>query len=33
VKYILMLLESLKNGGVKPPEDLKQVYELYEEII
>ena len=33
VKYILMLLESLKNGGVKPPDDLKQVYDLYEEII
>src|SRR5260370_1009711 len=33
VKYILMLLESLKNGGVKPPEDLRQVYDLYEEII
>ena len=33
VKYILMLLESLKQGGVKPPEDLKQVYELYSEII
>jgi MerR family transcriptional regulator, heat shock protein HspR len=33
VKYILMLLESLKKGGVKPPEDLKQVYDLYEEII
>src|SRR6266702_4338391 len=33
VKYILMLLESLKTGGVKPPDDLKQVYDLYEEII
>jgi DNA-binding transcriptional MerR regulator len=33
VKYILMLLESLKQGGVKPPEDLTQVYELYSEII
>ncbi len=33
VKYILMLLESLKHGGVKPPDDLKHVYELYEEII
>ena len=33
VKYILMLLESLKKGGVKPPDDLKHVYELYEEII
>ena len=33
VKYILMLLESLKSGGVKPPDDLKQVYDLYEEII
>ena len=33
VKYILMLLEALKKGGVKPPEDLKQVYDLYEEII
>jgi len=28
-----MLLESLKRGGVKPPDDLKQVYDLYEEII
>jgi len=27
------LLESLKRGGVKPPDDLKQVYDLYEEII
>jgi len=33
VKYILMLLESLKRGGVKPPDDLRQVYDLYEEII
>jgi MerR family transcriptional regulator/heat shock protein HspR len=33
VKYILMLLESLKRGGIKPPDDLKQVYDLYEEII
>ena len=33
VKYILMLLESLKRGGVKPPDELRQVYELYEEII
>src|SRR5439155_421493 len=33
VKYILMLLESLKRGSVKPPDDLKQVYDLYEEII
>jgi MerR family transcriptional regulator, heat shock protein HspR len=33
VKYILMLLESLKHGGVKPPDDLKHVYDLYEEII
>ena len=33
VKYILMLLEALKGGGVKPPEDLRQVYDLYEEII
>ncbi|HEV2012835.1 MAG TPA: MerR family transcriptional regulator [Candidatus Dormibacteraeota bacterium] len=33
VKYILMLLESLKKGGVKPPDDLKLVYDLYEEII
>ncbi|HXN58290.1 MAG TPA: MerR family transcriptional regulator [Candidatus Angelobacter sp.] len=33
VKYILMLLESLKRGGIKPPDDLKHVYDLYEEII
>jgi len=33
VKYILMLLEALKNGGIKPPDDLRQVYDLYEEII
>jgi hypothetical protein len=33
VKYILMLLESLKRGGVKPPDELRQVYDLYEEII
>ena len=33
VKYILMLLESLKRGSVKPPDDLKHVYDLYEEII
>ncbi len=33
VKFILMLLESLKAAGVKPPEDLRQVYELYQEII
>jgi MerR family transcriptional regulator/heat shock protein HspR len=33
VKYILMLLESLKNGSVKPPDDLRSVYDLYEEII
>ena len=32
-KFILMLLEALKNGGVKPPDALKQVYDLYEEII
>jgi hypothetical protein len=29
----LILLEALKNGGIKPPEELKTVYDLYEEII
>ena len=33
VKHILILLESLKRGGVKPPEELRQIYELYQEII
>jgi MerR family transcriptional regulator/heat shock protein HspR len=33
VKYILMLLESLKAGSVRPPDDLRVVYDLYEEII
>src|SRR5438128_11294073 len=33
VEYILMLLESLKNGSVMPADDLKQVYDVYEEII
>ncbi len=33
VKYILLLLESLKRSGVKPPEALRSVYKLYEEII
>src|SRR2546430_17006128 len=33
VKYILMLLESPKNGSGKPPDALKQVYDLYDEII
>jgi MerR family transcriptional regulator/heat shock protein HspR len=33
VKYILMLLATLKDGKVAPPEDLRPVYELYREII
>jgi MerR family transcriptional regulator, heat shock protein HspR len=33
VKHILMLLETLKRGGVRPPDELQQVYELYQEII
>ena len=33
VKHILMLLETLKRGGIKPPDELQQVYELYQEII
>ena len=33
VKHILTLLESLKRGGVKPPAELEQAYELYQEII
>ena len=33
VKFILMLLESLNGAGVKPPDDLRHVYELYQEII
>jgi MerR family transcriptional regulator/heat shock protein HspR len=33
VKYILMLLEALKLNKVRPPDDLRIVYELYAEII
>jgi len=33
VKYILMLLEALKVNRVRPPDDLRIVYELYSEII
>ena len=33
VKHILTLLESLKRGGIRPPDELKTVYDLYEEII
>ena len=33
VKYILMLLEALKVNRVRPPDDLRIVYELYAEII
>jgi MerR family transcriptional regulator, heat shock protein HspR len=33
VKHILILLESLKRGGVRPPVELQQVYELYQDII
>lgn len=33
VKHILILLESLKRGGVRPPDELEQVYELYQDII
>ncbi len=33
VKYILMLLATLKDGKVAPPEELRPVYELYREII
>ncbi len=33
VKYILMLLEALKVNKVRPPDDLRIVYELYAEII
>jgi MerR family transcriptional regulator/heat shock protein HspR len=33
VKHILTLLETLKRGGVRPPDELEQIYELYQEII
>ncbi|TMD05881.1 MAG: MerR family transcriptional regulator [Chloroflexi bacterium] len=33
VKYILMLLQALKLNKVRPPDDLRIVYELYAEII
>ncbi len=33
VKYILMLLVTLKEGKVPPPDDLRPIYELYREII
>ncbi len=33
VKYILMLLEALKANKVRPPDELRTVYELYAEII
>ncbi|HEY0493322.1 MAG TPA: MerR family transcriptional regulator [Candidatus Dormibacteraeota bacterium] len=33
VKHILTLLEALKHGSIRPPDELKTVYDLYEEII
>ncbi len=33
VKYILMLLASLKDGKVPPPDELQGVFELYREIL
>jgi MerR family transcriptional regulator/heat shock protein HspR len=33
VKYILMLLEALKQNKVRPPDELRTVYDLYSEII
>ena len=33
VKFILLLLESLKASKVRPPEELRMVYDLYSEIV
>ena len=33
VRYILALLKTLQLSGLEPPDELKQVYDLYEEII
>ena len=33
VKFVLMLLESLKASSVRPPDELRTVYDLYSEIL
>ena len=33
VKFILMLLESLKASKVRPPDELRTVFDLYSEIL
>jgi MerR family transcriptional regulator, heat shock protein HspR len=33
VKYILILLQALKQNKVRPPDELRMVYDLYSEII